>query len=90
MMKKTKLCAAMMMAAFTMMVAQPMTSMAAGRTCQVRVCSGNSINKSFCQTSGNCAVKPGCGTGLNRQNNKNCGNGLNGLSGLNGLNGCRK
>ena len=43
MMKKTKIGAAVLMAAFAMMTVQPMTSMAAG-ICQTRICGGNSVN----------------------------------------------
>ena len=43
MMKKTKIGAVVLMAAFAMMTVQPMTSMAAG-ICQTRICGGNSVN----------------------------------------------
>lgn len=68
MMKKTKIGAAVMMAAFAMMTVQPMTSLAAGN-CQTWICGGSSTNlygavlgncgsqifgQSGCKTSGNC------------------------------------
>ena len=63
MMKKTKMGAAVLMAAFTMIAVQPMTSMAAGN-CQTRICGGNSKNL-YGTVIGNCCTR------RNRLNN--CG-----------------
>lgn len=63
MMKKTKMGAAVLMAAFAMMAVQPMTSMAAGN-CQTRICGGNSKNL-YGTVIGNCCTRS------NRLNN--CG-----------------
>lgn len=52
MMKKTKIGAVVLMAAFAMMTVQPMTSMAAG-ICQTRICGGNSVNL-YGTVPGNC------------------------------------
>ena len=67
MMKKTKIGAVVLMAAFAMMtVLQPMTSMAAG-ICQTRICGGNSVNlygtvpgNCFGQNAGSCQTGNNC------------------------------
>ena len=71
MMKKTKIGAAVMMAAFAMMTVQPMTSMAAGN-CQTRICGGSSANLYG-------TVRGSCGVG--NSNFGNCGSQIFGQSG---------
>ena len=69
MMKKTKIGAVVLMAAFAMMTVQPMTSMAAG-ICQTRICGGNSVNlygtvpgNCFGQNAGSCQTGNNCKPG---------------------------
>ena len=78
MMKKTKIGAVVLMAAFAMMTVQPMTSMAAG-ICQTRICGGNSVNlygtvpgNCFGQNAGSCQTGNNCKPGR-FQNNSSCG-----------------
>ena len=71
MMKKTKIGAAVMMAAFAMMTVQPMTSMAAGN-CQTRICGGSSANL-YGTVLGSC--------GVGNSNFGNCGSQIFGQSG---------
>ena len=78
MMKKTKIGAVVLMAAFAMMTVQPMTSMAAG-ICQTRICGGNSVNlygtvpgNCFGQNAGSCQTGNNCKPG-GFQNNSSCG-----------------
>ena len=78
MMKKTKIGAVVLMAAFAMMTVQPMTSMAAG-ICQTRICGRNSVNlygtvpgNCFGQNAGSCQTGNNCKPGR-FQNNSSCG-----------------
>lgn len=79
MMKKTKIGAAVLMAAFAMMTVQPMTSMAAG-SCQTRICGGGSANI-YGTLLGN------CGTG--NSSFGNCGSQIFGQSGCQTGNNCK-
>ena len=79
MMKKTKIGAAVLMAAFAMMTVQPMTSMAAGN-CQTWICGGNGTN--ICGT-----VLGGCG--INNAMFGNCESQCFGQSGCQTENSCK-